>query len=155
MKPGERLHRNAFGRLVFTNAAGQPFEPVVPVRAFPVQSPGEGIAIVSADGRELAWIERLTDLPDTSRALIEEELGTREFIPEITRIESVSSYVTPSTFSVETDRGPTRFVLDGEEFIRRLAGGTLLIADSHGIHYLVRDLKALDGASRRILDRFL
>ena len=155
MKPGEQLHRSAFGRLVFTTAAGEAHEPVAPVRAFPIQSPAEGIAIVSADGRELAWIERLADLAPAARALIEEELATREFMPEITRIDAVSSYVTPSTFSVETDRGPTRFVLDGEEFIRRLAGGTLLIADSHGIHYLIRDPKALDAASRRILDRFL
>jgi hypothetical protein len=155
VKPGERLHRNAFGRLVFTSAVGETFEPVVPVRAFPIQSPGEGIAIVSAEGRELAWIERLAELPAAARTLIEEELAAREFMPEITRIDAVSSYVTPSTFSVETNRGATRFVLDGEEFIRRLAGGTLLIADSHGIHYLIRDPRALDAASRRILDRFL
>ncbi len=155
MRPGERLHRNAFGRLVFTNAAGDAFEPVAPVRAFPIQSPAEGIAIVSAEGRQLAWIDRLADLPEAVRTLVEEELATREFMPEIRRIDSVSSYVTPSTFSVETDRGPTRFVLDGEEFIRRLGGGTLLIADSHGIHYLIRDPKALDATSRRILDRFL
>jgi Domain of unknown function (DUF1854) len=155
MSPGDHLHRNAFGRLVFTGADGTSWEPVVPVRAFPIQSPGEGIAIVSAEGRELAWIERLADLDDEARALVEEELAVREFMPEIVRIVSVSSYVTPSTFSVETDRGPTKLVLDGEEFIRRLGGGTLLIADSHGIHYLIRDLKSLDATSRRILDRFL
>jgi hypothetical protein len=155
MNAGERLQRNAFGRLVFTNAAGESFEPVAPVRAFPIQAPAEGVAIVGADGRELAWIERLADLPPAVRGIVEEELASREFMPEITRIDAVSSYVTPTTFSVETDRGPTRFVLDGEEFIRRLAGGTLLIADSHGIHYLIRDPKALDAASRRILDRFL
>jgi hypothetical protein len=155
MSPGDRLHRNAFGRLVFTSAAGESWEPVVPVRAFPIAAPGEGIAIVSAEGRELAWIGELAALAPEARALVEEELAARDFMPEIRRIQSVSSYVTPSTFSVETDRGPTRFVLDGEEFIRRLGGATLLIADSHGIHYLIRDLKALDAASRRILDRFL
>jgi hypothetical protein len=155
VNPGERLHRNAFGRLVYTAADGESWEPVMPVRAFPIAAPGEGIAIVNAEGRELAWIERLADLAPEARALVEAELATREFMPEIRRLLSVSSYVTPSTFNVETDRGPTRFVLDGEEFIRRLGGGTLLIADSHGIHYLIRDLKALDATSRRILDRFL
>jgi hypothetical protein len=155
VRPGDRLHRNAFGRLVFTSAAGETWEPVVPVRAFPIAATAEGIAIVNAEGRELAWIDRLADLGSEARAMVEEELGAREFMPEIRRIESVSSFVTPSSFAVETDRGPTRFTLDGEEFIRRLGGGTLLIADSHGIHYLIRDLKALDGASRKILDRFL
>jgi hypothetical protein len=32
---------------------------------------------------------------------------------------------------------------------------TLLTAGSHGIHYLPRDIQALDKTSRKILDRFL
>ena len=43
----------------------------------------------------------------------------------------------------------------GEEDIRRLALPALLIADSHGIHYLIHDRYALDHHSRKILDRFL
>jgi hypothetical protein len=56
---------------------------------------------------------------------------------------------------VDTDRGESRFVLWGEEFIRRLGKSGLLIEDSHGIHFLVRDINALDKPSRRLLDRFL
>ncbi|MEN9466830.1 MAG: hypothetical protein RL081_831, partial [Pseudomonadota bacterium] len=33
------LERNAFGKLILTDAAGERFEGVVPVRAFPIQSP--------------------------------------------------------------------------------------------------------------------
>ena len=149
------LSRSARGRLALTDASGQAWEPVVPVRAFPIAAPDEGISLVDADGRELAWIDRLADLPPEVRALVEEELGAREFMPEIRRIVAVSSFVTPSTFTVETDRGPASFVLGGEEFIRRLARGMLLIADTHGIHYLIRDLQALDKPSRKLLDRFL
>ena len=104
---------------------------------------------------ELAWIDRLTDLPDEARILLEEELAQREFIPEIHRIRHVSSFATPSTWEVETDRGPTAFVLKGEDDIRRLSPSTLLIADSHGIHFLLRDIHVLDKASRKLLDRFL
>lgn len=155
MTPDLRLQRNAFGRLVLTTLSGETHEGVMPVRAFPIGSPDEGIALVSPEGGEVAWIERLDAVPAATRALIEEELAAREFMPVIRRITAVSSYVTPSTWTVETDRGTTRFVLEGEEFIRRLARGTLLIADSYGIHYLVRDLGALDAGSRRMLDRFL
>jgi hypothetical protein len=56
---------------------------------------------------------------------------------------------------VETDRGPTTFILKGEDDIRRLAASTLLIADSNGIHFLIRDLNTLDQSSRKLLDRFL
>ncbi len=90
-----------------------------------------------------------------SRDLIIEELESREFLPEIRRIAHVSSFATPSTWSVETDRGDARFVLKGEEDIRRIGDSRLLIADSHGIQFLIRDVGALDKGSRKLLDRFL
>ncbi|NDD14270.1 MAG: DUF1854 domain-containing protein, partial [Betaproteobacteria bacterium] len=34
-------------------------------------------------------------------------------------------------------------------------GNTLLITDSHGIHFLIRDLTKLSRDSRRLLDRFM
>ncbi len=83
------------------------------------------------------------------RALIEAELAAREFMPEIRSIVGVSTYATPSVWTVRTDRGQTDLVLRGEEDIRRLTGSTLLISDSHGIHYLIRDLSALDKPSRK------
>lgn len=153
--PNYRLSRNAFGRLVFTGADGSAQEGVVPVRAFPITSPEQGIALVDPHGHELAWIERLTDLPDELGALVGAELASREFMPEIKRIISVGSFATPSTWRVETNRGEASFVLKGEEDIRRLASPALLIADSHGIHFLIRDRFALDQPSRKILDRFL
>lgn len=153
--PDYQLHRDPFGRLVFTAADGETHVGVVPVRAFPIAAPADGIALVDPHGHELAWIDRLDTLPAGPRQLIEAELASREFMPEIHRIVSVSSFATPSTWAVDTDRGTTRFVLKGEEDIRRLASPALLIADSHGIHFLIRDRFALDAHSRRLLDRFL
>lgn len=150
-----RLTRNPFGRLVFTGAGGDVHDGVVPVQAFPITAPAEGVALVTADGRELVWIDRLTDLPDEPRILLEEELASREFMPEIRGIRRVSSFATPSAWQVETDRGPATFVLKGEDDIRRLSPVTLLIADSHGIHFLIRDVHLLDKPSRKLLDRFL
>lgn len=150
-----QLSRNAFQQLVLINAAGERFEKVSPVRAFPIRSPSDGIALVQEDGKEVAWVERLSDLPDAVRALIIEELEGREFMPEIERIEQVTSYATPCTWHVHTERGSTEFVLKGEEDIRRIGATALLIADSHGIHFLIRDLFQLDKHSRKILDRFL
>lgn len=154
--PAWRLKRDAFGKLVLSQPDGAVYEGVVPVRAFPVQSPQDGIALVSTDGKEVAWIDHLVELPSEIRALVEEELTSREFMPEIARIVGVTSFSTPCTWTVETDRGQTAFVLRGDEDIRRLgASGALLISDIHGIHYLVRDQFALDAGSKRILDRFM
>lgn len=153
--PEFQLSQNDFGRLILAYADGDRHENVVPVRAFPIGAPDKGIALVSMDGHELAWIDSLDDLPEMERQLVAAELASREFMPEIHRIIGVSTFATPSTWEVETDRGVTQFVLKGEEDIRRISQAGLLIADSHGIHFLIRDLKALDRSSRKILDRFL
>ena len=150
-----QLQHDARGRLTFTGEDGQVHEAVVPVRAFPISAPGDGIALVDPHGHELAWIDRLSDLPPPLRTLIESELASREFMPVIKQIESVSSYATPSTWQIRTDHGDTALVLKGEEDIRRLTSPALLIADSNGINYLIHDRYALDKVSRKILDRFL
>jgi hypothetical protein len=149
------LIRNQFGRLCLTNDDGVVFDDVSPVRTFPIQAPEHGIAITASDGREVAWIAHVQDLSETQRKLVLEELGAREFIPEIVRIVDVSSYATPSTWSVITDRGPTSLVLRGEEDIRHVDQDTLLVADIHGIHFLIRNMPQLDKHSKKILDRFL
>lgn len=95
---------------------------VTPVRAFPLSAPDQGLSSVGPDGREVAWIDRLGELDAATRTLIEEALRLRDFAPTVTRPVDVSSFSTPSTWTVETDRGPTRFVLKGEEDIRRLGG---------------------------------
>ncbi|MBS3936488.1 MAG: DUF1854 domain-containing protein [Sulfuritalea sp.] len=153
------LRRDAFGRLVFVDADGSEREGVVPVRAFALSAPERGIALVSAEGRELAWIERLADLPEEMRTPIVEELARREFMPIIRRIVSVGSYATPSVWQVDTDRGGAELILKSEDDIRRLHGSLhpngLLIADSNGIHFLIPDRGALDPPSQKILKRFL
>lgn len=149
------MSRNSAGRLVLTLPDGQVHEGIVPVRAFPVNAPDGCLALMSAEGKELFWVEDPTTLPEDVFALVQEEISTRELMPEIRRILSVSTFSTPSTWSVETDRGVTQFILKGEEDIRRLVGSTLIITDSHGLRFLLRDMLALDKASRKILDRFL
>jgi hypothetical protein len=153
--PDFTLSRDAFGRLSLITGAGVVLENVVPVRAFPIGAPDVGIALVSPDGHEAAWLESLTDLPEPQRQLIEAELASREFVPEIQRIVEVSSFATPSTWQVLTDRGNASLLLKGEEDIRRISHTRLLIADTHGIQFLIRDIEKLDRHSRKLLDRFL
>jgi hypothetical protein len=110
---------------------------------------------VLGDGKEVAWIDALDDLPPAIRTLLQDELDGREFMPEIAHIASVSSFATPCTWFVRTDRGDTEFVLKDEGDIRRIGDASLLVADNHGIHYLVRNMFTIDKHSRKILDRFL
>lgn len=149
------LHRDPHGQLVLGLPDGTVHAPVWPVRAFPLAAPEEGLALVGAGGRELLWIERLDLLPPALRAAIDAALAERELMPRIERLVAVSTYSTPSRWDVETDRGPTQLILKGEEDIRRLPGGALLITDSHGLAFLLPQASALDRRSRRLLERFL
>ncbi|MGX9220587.1 cyanophycin metabolism-associated DUF1854 family protein [Massilia varians] len=150
-----QLRRDSFGKLVLTTAEGEEHVGVIPVRAFPIQAPTRGISLVREGGKEVAWIDDLAEVPEQVRALIQEEIEGREFIPEILRIKDVSSFATPCTWFVTTDRGDTEFVLKVDEDIRRIGEASLLIADNHGINFLVRDMFHIDKHSRKILDRFL
>jgi hypothetical protein len=148
------LQRGPLGQLVLRQG-GTEHSGVVPVQAFPLTAPGEGLSLVGTDGRELVWITSLDALPGAQRALLAEELAAREFQPEVLRLLSVSTFSTPSIWRVETDCGTTDFVLKSEEDIRRLVDGGLLITSGQGVHYRVRDRQALDRPSRRLLERFL
>jgi len=149
------LSFNPLGQLAVRLADGSLHEEAVVVRAFPIAEPDLSISILSAEGKELIWIDDLAAVSDVDRQVIERALQMREFMPEILRLDGVNSFSTPSTWRVQTNRGPTEFVLKGEEDIKRLSINTLIVADAHGVQFLIRDLPALDRHTRKLLDRFL
>lgn len=150
-----QLERDAYGQLNLTTENGVLHAGVTPVRAFPIAAPDEGLSLINYEGHEVAWIDSLSDLPPAIAQLLAEELASREFVPEIEEISSVSSFACPSTWQLRTNRGQATLLLKGEEDIRRLSHTRLLIADANGIQFLLRDLGTLDRHSRKLLDRFL
>ena len=154
MSQSHQLKRDALGRLVFIDSKGEQHVGVHPVRAFPNTAPAAGIGIMNQSGKELCWFPDITTISAAELQLIEEELAEREFMPVIEKITGVSTFATPSIWDIETDRGPTRIRLKGEEDIRRIAGNTLLIADSNGLQFLIKDSTTLDKVSKKLLDRF-
>jgi len=128
---------------------------VTVVRALPVGAHDEAVSVLSAEGHELLWLDTPLALPEPQKNAVMSALQAREFMPEIQRVNAVSSFITPSVWSVQTNRGEAQFVLRGEEDIRLLSGQTLIVADEHGVQFLIRDLPALDRHSRKLLDRFL
>ncbi|PUE07880.1 DUF1854 domain-containing protein [Limnohabitans sp. T6-20] len=149
------LQRDAFGRWALEMPDGTRYCPVTALRAYPVSAPDAGVALMDADGHEIVWIDELAQLDAPLRAKLLQALTEREFLPEILQLTEVSSFATPSTWSVVTDRGVTQFLLKGEEDIRRLTGTVLLINDANGVQFMIRDLAGMDKHSRKLLDRFL
>jgi hypothetical protein len=144
-----------FGKLVVTLADGSQHIGAVVARAFPIATPDECISILSAEGKELVWVEHLSELAEHQRDIVTQALQGREFMPEILRLDGVNSFSTPSVWRVQTSRGHAQLVLKGEEDIRRLSASRLIVADAHGVQFLIRDLPSLDRHTRKLLDRFL
>ena len=151
---GWALERHAHGRLVFVAADGRRHDDVDVLRAFPVSAARGPVAVVDADGGELAWIESLADLAGPLRTLLERELSEREFLPVIERIEAVSDGE-PAEWTVATDRGPRRFKVGHADDVVRQPDGIAFVTDVHGVRYLIPAVDALDAESRRLLDRSL
>jgi hypothetical protein len=149
------IEQDAWGHWSLRLQDGTVHERVVPVRAFPIAAPREGISILSREGREILWVDHLDALPEPQRSRVELALQGREFLPEILCLHGVSSFATPSVWRVKTSRGDTELVLKGEEDIRRLTSNTLIVSDAHGVQYLIRHLAGMDRHSRKLLDRFL
>ena len=149
------LERDRTSQLIVTDSQGRRHENVEPIRAFPISDPEHWISLCDPNGREILQVRDLSELSADQRTLLLSELTRREFVPVIRRIESISSLAEPCEWFVVTDRGPTSFVLNSDEHVRKLGQDRALILDSHGLRYLVPDAKQLDAHSRRLLSRYL
>jgi hypothetical protein len=149
-----RLEYDPWGRMVYSDADGRRESGVTVVRAFPIGAPDHWISICDSQGHEILCIEDLAQVPPEVRVVLESELSRREFVPIIQRILSATPEE-PSQWSVETDRGPTEFQINNEDDVRRIEPHQASILDSHGVRYLVPDVRKLDAQSRRLLEHFL
>ena len=149
------LTRDEWGRLVLAFDDNRRFIGVEPVRAFPIQDPSHWLIFVDAEGREIVCLESLDDLSSSNRAMVDEELALREFMPGIEKIVAIRGETTPSEWEVITDRGPTRFTLDNDDDVRQISAQRVIITDIRKLRYQVREIAKLDVYSRRALERYL
>ncbi len=149
------LIRDQWGQLTLITEEGEKISNVAPIPLFPISEPESWISIRSADGAELACVEDPRKLPADVWKLLKEDLSRREFVPIIRRIIRVSGDSEPCEWQVETDRGPTHFVLKSEEDVRRIGDNEVLILDAHGTRYHIPDVAQLDVKSRRTVEWYV
>ena len=149
------FERDAWQRLVMVMKTGNRYAGVEAVRAFPLSDPLRSISICDTDGKEVVYLDSLENVSAENRAIIEQELSQREFVPRILRILNHPTDAEPAEWRVETDRGITSFHVDTTDAVRRHEPHQISIVDSLGIRYLIPDTTGLDAASRSVLDRFL
>ena len=150
-----QLERNQWGRIVATSDTGTRFEDVSIVPLFPISDPRKWISIIARDGKEIASIADPTMYEPEIQKLLSEELTYRDFVPRISRVLSVSGTSEPCEWHVETNHGPTKFVLKAEEDIRRLSVHEVMIVDANGGRFRVDDTRKLDIRSRRFVEWYV
>ncbi len=149
-----RLEKDSFGRLVLVDSAGARFVGVETYRAFPISAPRQWFSICDSDGKEIVLLKDPSVLAPEVLQKLEEEISRREFVPVIEKIISLKADTDPAEWDVVTDRGRTFFLIDGDDDVRRLGDNGAILCDTHGIRYLIPDLRELDGPSRRLLGRY-
>jgi hypothetical protein len=147
-----KLERRDDGGLDFVTADGTRHEDVDIRRGFPFSAPRGGVAVISAAGHELAWIDALDSVEHPAQSLIEQILADREFMPVISQIQSVSEG-RPAEWNVVTDRGAHRFTIAHPDDVSRQADGSMILTDTDGIRYRIPVATTRDTRNRRLLDR--
>lgn len=127
-------------------------------QTFPFTQPGKFISLRENDekGREIGIIEDMSKLDEASRALIEEQIKLRCFMPVITKIVNVKDKYGFAYFDVLTDRGECRFtahIFSGD--IINLGDKRIIMKDVDGNRFEIPDLSKLSSSERKMIEVFI
>ncbi|MFM7320712.1 MAG: DUF1854 domain-containing protein [Armatimonadota bacterium] len=123
-------------------------------RAFPLRAPEGHIGLRDGKDADIGMLRSLEGLDPQSRALIEEEMERRYFLPRVTRVRSVRREFETITWEVDTDRGPRTFhVQNLREAVLDLGNGRVVITDRSGNRVEFPDVRRADRETRSVLER--
>jgi Domain of unknown function (DUF1854) len=124
--------------------------------AFPISRPKRFIYLVAEDGTELGVIAEPRRMERETRDLLLDQADQAYFMPRITRVLHINEEMGIARWEVETDRGWSAFdVVARSESHWYVGRNKVVVRDADGNRYLIEDLTALDGRSRRMLDLYL
>lgn len=153
------IHRDEFNilKLDFEGDNGDKKSSAVEVSmGFPLTDPDIFISLVELkDGKrdkEVGIIEDLRKLDSKSRKILKAELKRAYFMPRITKINAMKENHGVMKFNVETDKGQREFETKYKEDIRKLKGGRIIVKDSDGNRYEIKDYMKLDQKSISLID---
>lgn len=123
-----------------------------PRRLFPVSMLDRYITLLNEEGEEQCVIRSLAEMPEASRAVLQDALDDYYLVPHIKRIiSSVEKYGT-LRWTVETERGIRSFdIRNRNHDIRVNHDGTVRVRDADDNRYIIEDYRSLDKRSRKAL----
>ncbi|MBB6052934.1 DUF1854 domain-containing protein [Armatimonas rosea] len=125
-------------------------------RAFPLSLQDQYIGLRDAKDKDIGMLETLKGLDESSRAIVDEELERRYFVPTIRKVTKVKKEYDTVNFEVETDKGERKFSVQNlKDSIQEVGGGRILLTDRTGSRYNIPDVMKLDEKTFAILSRVL
>ena len=152
-----RLERTDVYRVRLTLRDGTVIEDLEPRRLFPFSNHSMYITLLDTDEREVAIIRDYEELdPDSAHAL-EECFSEYYMIPEILHLVSSVEKFGSLKWVADTDRGRVTFrIRNRHSDIKHFYGtNRVIIRDSNDNRYEIKDYKALDAHSQRLLFSYL
>ncbi len=129
---------------------------VAVARAFPLSNPNQYIGLRDGADKDIGMLVTLDGLEPETRALIDDALHRRYFLPRVTRVRNVREEFGSSTWEVDTDKGPFTFVVRNlRDSVQELTPTRILITDVDGSRFDIPDIRKLEDKSYAILQRVL
>jgi len=124
---------------------------VTPVRCFPWSDATQFVSLRDAGNLELALVERVQELPPTSRKALLDALRHAGFLLEVTSVVSVEEDFEIRAWKVITTCGARSFQTERDSWPHAAPGGGHMIADVAGDVFFIPPIGMLDARSRKLL----
>jgi len=125
-------------------------------RSFPLSDPHHYLGFLDGAGKDIGLLIDPGHLDAESRAIVDEELEKRYFVPVVERVLSVKDEFGTVYWKVETDRGEKEIVARNlRDNIMELSSGRIIITDIDNNRFEFPDINKLDGRSLGIIMRNL
>ncbi len=150
------------GGLLGLRMDGEDLGRIALVRMFPLRNPDKFISVRrelrerNDARREYGVIADLGAFSGEQRALIDEELKRRYFVPDILSVKNVKEEYGHTYWTVETTAGERSFtVFDMNSNLLNLGGGRALIIDVDGNRYCFPDVSKIGEKALRLVEIWL
>jgi hypothetical protein len=142
------------GLLRLTHEEDRSYLRVMVVRAYPLSDPNHYWGLLDGDGKDIGMIVSPDELASDSRALAEQELEKRYFVPIVEKVIEAKEDFGTTVWEVETNRGRKRYMVRGmKDNMIELSSTRIILTDVDGNRFEIPDIRLLDGKSLGLIMR--
>jgi len=163
--PPKKLKICQHGSALFLKMDGQKIELSQPKRALPLTNPDEYILLGSAEGEELGFIRKISELDEHSRNTLERALEEAYRVTKIIKVLSVDRDPISGqiSWSVEIENSENEdemssrevtFAIAGAEDVQTARYPQIFFTDVEENRYEIDNCEAMDLGSRRASERY-